>query len=126
MATANPAKFHSDGGAVEVTVTSSVVAGDVAYVNGFLGIVTYAADSGESTNLDLLPREYIFDVGASLSVSKGDIVYVTVNSLTGHLPTLAGWATSSGSNRIRLFRATTDKDSNNMVHGILISREHLS
>jgi predicted RecA/RadA family phage recombinase len=126
MAVANPAKFHSDGKAVDVALTSSVLAGDVIYADGWLGIAATAGDSGDDVAIAIDAREYIFDVGASLSVSKGNTVYVTVTTLTGHLPTLSGWATSSGSNRIRLFRATTDKDANNLVHGILISREALS
>lgn len=127
MATANPVKgVVSDGKALDVALTSSVVKNDLIYAEGWLGIAQSDGDSDDTIAIAIDQREYIFHVGASLSVSKGNTVWVDVTALTGHLPTLSGWATSAGSNKIRAFRAVTDKDSDNLVHGIFIGGLGLS
>lgn len=126
MATGANTYLESDGKAVEVTLTATVEKDQVAYVDGFLGLVTLAGVSGENTNLTIDDREYQFTVPASLSVAKGAIVYVDVTDLTGHTPDDTAYYTASGSNRIRLFKATAAKDANNMVTGILLVGRHLS
>jgi plastocyanin len=107
-------------------VTSTVESNQIAYVEGFLGIVQEAATSGDYTALDISLQEFQFTVPAGLSVSKGDTVYITTNDLTGHVPDDTGYSTSSGANKIRLFRATSNKDANNMVTGILLGGLNLS
>lgn len=126
MATGANTYLESDGKAVEVSLTATVEKDQVAYVDGFLGLVTLAGVSGEKTNLTIDDREYQFTVPASLSVAKGAIVYVDVTDLTGHTPDDTAYYTASGSNRIRLFKATAAKDANNMVTGILLVGRHLS
>lgn len=120
MAVPGVTTFSGDGKAVNVPLTSTVKKGDVIYVNQWLGIAGSAGDSDDTIALIADFREYVFDVGA-LAVNMGDTVWVTVNLLTGHQPTLAGYFTSAGSNRIRLFRASEAKDTNNFVRGVLIS-----
>lgn len=123
MAVAEVVKFHSDGKSVRVLLTSTVEAKDVVYADGWLGITAQGGDSGDSVELYIDEREYIFDVGASLSVAKGDIVYIDPAQLTGCQPTLAGYTTTAGGGVIPLFKATAAKASDNTVHGILIVGE---
>lgn len=120
MAVAAPAKWLGDGRAVDVLLTGTIRKGDVLLADGWLGIANSAGDSGDTISLSEAQEEWVFDVGASLSVAKGDIVYVTIASLTGQQPTLAGYSTSSGAGKYRLFKAVTAKDSNNFVRGILL------
>lgn len=126
MATGANTYLESDGKSVQVTLTATVEKDQVAYVEGFLGLVTLDGVSGGKTNLNIDDREYQFTVPAALSVSKGNIVYVDVTDLTGHTPDDSAYSTSAGSNKIRLFKATADKDSNNMVTGILLTGRYLS
>lgn len=118
--------FESDGKSVTVSLTSTVPKDQIAYINGFLGIAMQSGDSGDSVVLNIDHREYQFVVPSGLSVSKGDIVYIDTADLTGHLPDDTAWATSAGSGLIRLFKATSAKDANNIVTGILLSGEHAS
>lgn len=121
MATSAPPKGPArDGKAVNVLLTSTVVKNDLVYAQGWLGIAGSAGVSDDSIALAIDMREYVIDVGAGLSPSVGDTIWVGVTTLTGHLPTLSGWATSSGSNRIRAFRVVTAKDTNNLCHAIFI------
>lgn len=126
--TATGASTHleSDGKAVQVALTSTVAKDQVAYVEGFLGLVTMDGVSGGKTNLTIDDREYQFTVPAALAVAKGDVVYIDVTDLTGHTPDDSSYYKAAGSNRIRLFKATAAQDGNNMVTGILLVGRHLS
>lgn len=127
MATGANTYLESDGKSVQVALTATVTKDQVAYVQGFLGLVTKAGVSGENTNLNIDDREYQFTVPSGLSVSKGNIVYVDVTDLTGHTPDDSAYSTTAGSNKIRLFKATSDKDATtHMVTGILLVGRHLS
>jgi len=118
--------FESDGKSVTVDLTSTVPKDQIAYVSGFLGIALQSGDSGDSIALNVDHREYQFVVPSGLSVSKGDIVYIDTADLTGHLPDDTAWSTSAGSGKIRLCKATSAKDANNIVTGILLAGEHAS
>jgi predicted RecA/RadA family phage recombinase len=119
MATGENTYHESDGKSVTVSATSAVLSGQVAYIQGWLGIAVRAASSGEDVALTVDRREYQFSVPASLTVNKGDDVYVDITDLTGHSIDESGYYTATGSNRVKLFKATAAKDSNNMVTGIL-------
>lgn len=119
--------YHeSDGKAVEVTLTATVAKDQVAYVQGWLGLVTKDGVSGENTNLTIDEREYQFTVPSALAVAKGDIVYIDVTDLTGHTPDDSAYSKTAGSNKIRLFKATAAQDGNNMVTGIMLVGRYMS
>lgn len=113
--------LDNDGRAVDVALTATVAANQVAVVEGFVGIAVKGGDSGDTVALTIDDRAYQFTVPASLSVSKGATVYVDITDLTGHIPDDSAYYTASGSNRVALFKALEAKDSNNVVIGKLIS-----
>ena len=121
----NSAIFESDGKAVNVDLTATVAKGSVVYVEGWLGLAGGSGDSGESVALIADDREYQFLVPSGLSVSKGNIVYITVATITGHYPDDEAYGTSAGAGKIAFFKATSDKDSNNIVTGIMLSHNAL-
>jgi plastocyanin len=112
--------LESDGKAVDVDLLYTVAKGQVLYVDGFLGVAAGDAESGESVALTIDQREYQFTVPATLTVNKGDIVYVDPSDLTGHVPDDTGYATVADTGLLALFKATSDKDANNVVTGILL------
>ena len=112
--------FESHGRAVPVTVNNTIAKGDAAYINGFTGIASDDVDSGDSLALSIEQVEYEWFVGTSLSVSKGDVVYVTTASVTAEVIPQAALATTSGAGKKALFKATQDRDSNGYVRGILL------
>ena len=118
--------FESDGKAVDVLLTATVKAGQVAVVEGWLGITGASGDSGEYVALVVDDREYQFEVPSTLDVSKGDIVYVTVATVTGHTPDDGAYTTSAGAGNVALFKATADKDDNNIVTGIMLAHNALA
>lgn len=124
MATAGAAKFTTDGKSVDVRLGATVEQFDVVYREGWLGLAATDGDSDDYISLLIDEREYIFDVGASLSVAKGNIVYVDPTVLEGNQPALSGYTTTSGGSVIPLFKATTAKRSDNTVRGILIVGEN--
>lgn len=118
--------FESDGKAVNVTLNAGdVVKGAVIYVDGWLGIAGEDADSGETLALIADDREYQFEVPTGLSVSKGDIVYITVATVTGHYPDDEAYTTSAGAGKIAFFKATADKDDNDIVTGVMLAHNAL-
>lgn len=112
--------FESDGKAVDVNLLYDVDAWDVVVVEGWLGVAVTAGESGESVALDISQVERQFVVPAGLSVAKGNIVYIDVTDLTGHTPDSTAYSTSAGANKIAFFKATSAKDSNNVVTGIVL------
>jgi len=112
--------LESDGKAVDVDLLYTVAKGQVLYVDGFLGVAAGDAESGESVALSVDQREYQFTVPANLTVNKGDIVYIDPSDLTGHVPDDTGYATVANTGLLALFKATSAKDANNVVTGILL------
>lgn len=117
--------LESDGKAVNVLLLYSVVKDAVAYVQGWLGVTGASGASGSQVALIVDDREYQFLVPAGLTVTKGMIVYITVATSTGHYPDDEAYTTSAGAGKWAFFKATADKDANNMVTGIMIAHNSL-
>jgi len=119
------AYFESDGKAVNVDLLYTVAKNSVIYADAWLGLAGDDGDSGDSIALIADNREYQFEVPSGLSVSKGDIVYITVATVTGHYPDDEAYGTSAGAGNIAFFKATADKDANNIVTGIMLAHNAL-
>ncbi len=111
---------YTDGESVTVDLLYTVTAKQVAVVEGWLGIVVEGGASGDMVALDIASKEYQMYVPAGLSVSKGDIIYIEVADVTGHTPDDTAYGTSSGAGKTAFMKATSDKDVNNVVTGILM------
>lgn len=115
--------LESDGRAVDVTLTHAIDSQRVAVVEGWLGIAAQKGASGDQIALTVDQREYQWEIPTGLSVAKGDVVYVDVTDLTGHIPDDTAYSTSSGANKRPLFRATSSHytyDSKRYVRGIML------
>jgi hypothetical protein len=121
----DPTYFESDGLAVNVDLLYTVAKASVIYVDGWLGLSGQDGESGDTVALIADNREYQFPVPAGLSVSMGDIVYITVATVTGHYPDDEAYTTSSGAGKRAFFKATAAKDSNNIVTGVMIAHNAL-
>lgn len=120
------AHFESDGKAVNVTLTNTVAKGAVAVVQGWVGITGQSGDSGDTIALVADDREYQFKVPEGLTVNKGDIVYITVATITGHYPDDEAYTTSAGTGKVALFKASAAKDANNIVTGVMLAHNALA
>ena len=120
MATGDNTVFESDGKAVSVILQAEVNAGQITLAEGWLGVAVRGGKSGDSAALTIDHSEYQLVVPAGLAVSKGDTIYIDSTDLTGHIPNESAYATSSGANTLALLKATSDKDANNVVTGILL------
>ena len=118
--------FESDGKAVNVDLLYTVTKGQPIVVDGWVGVAGANGDSGESIALIADDQEYQFLVPASLSVSKGNIVYITVATITGHYPDDEAYTTSAGAGKVAFFKATADKDANNIVTGVMLAHNALA
>ncbi len=113
--------FESEGKSVTVTLTSTVAKDRVVVVQGWTGIANNDGDSGDSISLSVDNREYQVEVPSGLTVNKGDILYITVATVTGHYPDDAAFTTSAGSGKVAFLKATAAKDANNVVTGIMLA-----
>jgi len=120
------AKFNSDGKSVHVTLTSTVAAGAVIYADGWLGIASTKGIAGDVIALQADDREYQFKVPAGLAVAKGDIIYITVATRTGHYPDDEAYTKAAAAGAIAFFKATSAKDANNVVTGVLLAHNALA
>lgn len=117
--------FESDGKSVTVDLLYTVGAREVAVVDGWLGIAAASGDSGEDIALTVDDREYQVVVPSTLSVSKGDIIYIEVADVTGHTPDDTAYSTSAGAGKFAFLKATAAKDANNVVTGIMLGKGQL-
>lgn len=117
--------FESDGKAVNVDLLYTVAKDAVIYVEGWLGLAGSDGVSGDTIALVADDREYQFEVPTGLSVSKGDIVYIEIVTVTGHYPDDEAYGTSAGAGKIAFFKATADKDANDIVTGVMIAHNAL-
>lgn len=113
---------ESDGKAVNVDLLYTVEDGQLAVVDGWAGITVESGDSGDNIALDVSQVERQFEVPSTLSVSKGNIVYLEVADVTGHTPDSTAYSTTAGAGKIALFKATAAKDANNVVLGIFLGQ----
>lgn len=123
MAVATDVKHNkeSDGRSVTIDLSYTVVARQPAFGGGWLGITVGAGDSGEQVALEIF-GEYQFKVPSGLSVAAGEIVRIDTTDLTGHTPDDTAYNKNAESSTNRnFFRATSAKDSNNIVTGILLT-----
>lgn len=111
--------LESDGKAVTVSLSYSVDKTDVVVADGWYGIAADDGDSGDEIALSIAPREYQFEVPSGLGASKGDVVYIDVTDLTGHIPDDTAYGTTGGSGLVPLCRCTEDQ-SDTTVTGILL------
>lgn len=122
----SPTYFESDGKAVNVTLDAGdVVKGAVIVAEGWLGIAGEDADSGDTLALICDDREYQVKVPSGLSASKGDILYITIATVTGHYPDDEAYTTSAGAGKLAFMKLTSDKDANNIVTGIMLAHNAL-
>ncbi len=112
--------FESHGRALSVTPNNAVSKGDLLYINGFAGVAADDADSGEAIALSIEQVEYEVFVGTSLSVSKGDTIYVTTASVTADIIPQAALSTTSGDGKKAMLKATADRTSTGYVNCILL------
>ncbi|MCL4255989.1 MAG: DUF2190 family protein [Anaerolineae bacterium] len=114
---------ESDGKSVTVTLTHTIQANAIVYAQGFLGISGRSGDSGDSVAVSIDRQEYQFTVPSGLSVSKGDIVRLDTTAITNtHIPPDGAYNKNAlSATNINLFKATSDKDANHVVTGILLS-----
>lgn len=120
-----PAYKESDGRSVIITLSATAEAGDVLYVDGFLGVLARGGEADDVRALFIDHAEYQFPVPDALSVSKGDTVYIDTTQVSDMLPDAAGYSTSSGANTVALCKATDDKNTGrgtgkHFVTGILL------
>jgi len=109
MAGENGHKLNT-GLSVEIEVTSDIDTGELAYVNGFLGFNVRAIESGESGVLDIEPAQWDVILPTALNLSKGNLIYVDVTDLTGHIPDDSAFSTTSGGSKVKWAKAMTDQD----------------
>ncbi len=117
--------FEGDGKSVNASLVAAVTKGAVTYAEGWLGIAGGDGVSGDTIAIIVDDREYQFKVPAGLTVTKGLIVYITVATTTGHYPDDEAYTTSAGAGKWAFFKATSDKDANNIVTGVMIAHNSL-
>lgn len=123
MPTGKKTYLESDGKALNVDLVSNYVQKDqVIYAQGWVGVTCESGDSGDTVALDIAARERQFTVPSALSVSKGNIVYLILANRTGNVFADNAYSTSAGSGRVAFFKATADKDANNVVTGIMLGQ----
>lgn len=112
--------LESDGKGVNVDLLYTVTKNQVAYVDGFLGIILDDGDSGDTVAINTDKREYQITVPTALAVSKGDTIYIDVTDLTGHTPDSTAYYKTAEANTVAFMKATQDQDANDVVTGILL------
>lgn len=101
----------SDGKAVDVLLTEVVEKGNPVYCDGFFGIAMQSGSSGDTIALEIAQREHQIVVESAVTAVKGDILYIDADGAVSE-------AYAAGS--LAFMKVTRDKDSNDIVWGILL------
>lgn len=117
--------FESDGKSVNVDLTATVVKGSVILAEGWLGLAGADGESGDTIALIADDREYMFEVPTGTAVAKGDIMYITIATVTGHYPDDEAYTVTAGAGKWAFFKATAAKDANDIVKGVMIAHNTL-
>ena len=114
------APFNADGQSVMLTVTATVVADRVAVIDGWVGVTNGSGNSGDlvALGLDLVERQLIVPSGFAPVV--GDIIYITIATITGHYPDDAAYTNSAGAGKVALGKVTVVKDANDVLEYITL------
>jgi hypothetical protein len=120
MASGDKTYLDNDADSVNVTLTAAVLKDKLCVVQGWIGIADSDGAIGDTIALTIDDRAYQFTVPAALAVLKGNIVYITLATLTGHYPQDAAYVLAPAAGAVPLFKAMEDKDANNVVVGKLL------
>lgn len=112
----------TDGNAVDFELSYTITGEKPILVNGIPGFPSAAGVSGDVRSLATDGAVYRVNIGASLTPSIGDILYVTKASVTAHeIPAAAYTLTADGASTAAFLRVLSEKDANNWVDGKLIN-----
>lgn len=114
------APYNSDGQSVMLTVTATVAADRVAVIDGWVGVTNGSGNSGDlvALGLDLVERQLIVPSGFSPAI--GEIIYVTIATITGHYPDDAAYTNAAGAGKVALGKVTVAKDANDVLEYITL------
>jgi hypothetical protein len=98
-------KRGSGARAVQVTLTNTVEAEQLAYVDGFLGVTFEAGESDDVVALDREPQIVDLAIPSTLyaAVSVGDWIYFDSGEVTGHTLNDAA-LTDTATDNVRLMK----------------------
>lgn len=102
--------LYSDGKAIDVRATGPVTKDEVVVIDGFHGVAMTDAVSGDELAIEVALREHTANVGGSLAVAKGDLLYKT---------SAGAWSKTATNNRL-VAKATSAKDANNVITFVLL------
>jgi hypothetical protein len=107
---------ESDGRAVSLTLTYAVTAGDVCYINGFMGIAMATGIAGDIVAFDIFPDERWLEVPAALNVAIGDEIWIDVPNMgSNHKVPSAAFLKATATNARRFGRCVETESSDNIV-----------
>ncbi len=114
------APYNSDGQSVTLTVTATVVKDRVAVIDGWVGVTNGSGNSGDlvALGIDLVERQVILP--AAFEPAVGDIIYITIATITGHYPDDAAYTNTAGAGKVALGKVTVVKDGNDVAEYITL------
>ena len=114
------APYYSDGKSVTLGITATVIVDQVAVIEGWLGVTNGPGDSGDSVALDISLVERQIILPAAFDPAVGDVIYITIATITGHTPDDAAYTNTAGAGKLALGKVTVVKDGNDVAEYITL------
>ena len=114
------APYYSDGQSVTLDITATVITSQVAVISGWLGVTNGSGDSGTTIALDIGLVERQMIVPSTFDPSVGDIIYITIATITGHTPDDAAYTNTAGAGKIALGKVTVAKNDDDVLEYITL------
>lgn len=110
-----------DGNSVDVTLQYTITGEQPILVDGIAGFPFESGVSGDVRALRADAAVYSVQLPAGLAVSVGDVIYVTVATVTAHEIPDGAYTITDGAGVVPFLRVLSEKDANNWADCKLIN-----
>lgn len=112
--------------AVNVDLLYTVAKDRLIVADGWLGVADANGESGEAISMSINDVERQIWLPADFAGVKGDLVFITVATVTGHYPDDAAYTKTAGAGKLLYAKLTSDQDDNDIATAIVLGKGQMA
>lgn len=119
-------RLESDGDALNVDLTATVAKDRLIVAEGWVGFACDNGKSGDTIALEVATVERQIILPSAFAGVKGDLVFITVATITGHYPDDAAYTKTAGAGKLLLGKLTSDQDDDDVATFIVLAKAQVA